>query len=403
MATLYDDISLGYHACGGSKVGKLYSFKPTDGSGDFTVTRAGTTAFTRTSDGYWKPAAANEPRFTYTNGGRSLLVEGAATRLNPNPYSVDKASWIKLGVRVEGDPATAGSELITNAADREFSSDTGFWIKGTGCTINDGVCTLNNPSGLSSLTKSAFYTIGKLYLLELEIKSISGTLNVANLGSLHAFTTTGIKKVFGTSEYNGISIYSSTGSIVIIDNVSVKEVSGFDCPFVDANGINTKRGRKLVATANNGSVNLAAPVVVTAATSYVNSVYIKRLVGTGTIYLVDVNGTDRAVTITSEWTRVQYAAAAAGTTGQIGIKMATAGDEVMMCYMPIEAGTVATSPIGGTEGTTQTRNADAETVDVPVGVTQIILTDLNDVETVVTSFSSPYQIPVGTWKSIIMK
>jgi len=60
------------------------------------------------------------------------------------------------------------------------------------------------------------------------------------------------------------------------------------------------------------------------------------------------------------------------------------------------------SLILGTEGSTVNRIADMETVTVPDGVTEITLTNTADVDTVVTSFSSPYQVPVGKWKSIIM-
>lgn len=37
-------------------------------------------------------------------------------------------------------------EKITNAADRDFSSDTGFWSKDTGITIADGVCHMNTTA-----------------------------------------------------------------------------------------------------------------------------------------------------------------------------------------------------------------------------------------------------------------
>jgi len=380
------------------KIGKLYSVLPADGSGDLTVTRAGTTAFTQTPSGYWKPAAANEPRLTYTGGVRGLLVEAAATRLNADPYSIEKPSWTKSGARVEGDPATAGNDILAG-----WDFTVGF--NTSSAVINDSNTFTTAAAG--GLFKLSIITVGKFYLCRIkgDTSAVAFNLQTTTGGIIYQQLTGSfdIEFYFQAQVNQGIFLRNVTAGTTNIDIFSVKEVSGFDCPFVDANGINTKQGRKLVATANNGSVKLATPVAVTAATSYVNYVYIKRLVGTGTIYLVDVNNTDRAVTVTSEWTRVQYAAAAAGATGQLGIKMATAGDEVMVCYMPIEAGTVATSPIGGAEGATQTRNADVETVNVPAGVTQIILTNMNDVETIVTSFSSPYQIPVGTWKSIIMK
>ncbi len=56
-----------------------------------------------------------------------------------------------------------------------------------------------------------------------------------------------------------------------------------------------------------------------------------------------------------------------------------------------------------TTGTAETRDADEITVDLPAGVTKATLTDMDDVETVDNDPADPYQIPVGTWKNIIME
>jgi len=64
------------------KAGKLYSVLPSDGSGDFDVSRNGTGTFIG-QDGFIKTALANEPRFEYNQDGtfRGILVEPAATNL----------------------------------------------------------------------------------------------------------------------------------------------------------------------------------------------------------------------------------------------------------------------------------------------------------------------------------
>ena len=63
------------------KAGKLYSLKPTEGTGDLDVVRA-TTATYVGSDGLIKTALANEVRFDYTNGScPSILVEPQRTNL----------------------------------------------------------------------------------------------------------------------------------------------------------------------------------------------------------------------------------------------------------------------------------------------------------------------------------
>ena len=64
------------------KAGKLYSVLPSDGSGDFDVSRNGTGTFIG-QDGFIKTALANEPRFEYNLDGtfKGILVEPAATNL----------------------------------------------------------------------------------------------------------------------------------------------------------------------------------------------------------------------------------------------------------------------------------------------------------------------------------
>jgi hypothetical protein len=65
----------------GTKASKLYAIKPTDGSGDLTVTRA-TTATRINASGLISSVAANVPRLDYTNSTcPSILVEGQRTNL----------------------------------------------------------------------------------------------------------------------------------------------------------------------------------------------------------------------------------------------------------------------------------------------------------------------------------
>jgi len=64
---LYDSASL-LVTPNGYKASKIYSAKPTDGSGDLTFTRA-STAMRRNSSGIWESVANNVPRLQYPVGG----------------------------------------------------------------------------------------------------------------------------------------------------------------------------------------------------------------------------------------------------------------------------------------------------------------------------------------------
>ena len=78
--SLFDSASL-VVTPNGVKEGKLYSIKPTDGSGDLSVVRA-TTATRVNSSGLVESVATNVPRLDYTNGScPSILVEPQRTNL----------------------------------------------------------------------------------------------------------------------------------------------------------------------------------------------------------------------------------------------------------------------------------------------------------------------------------
>jgi hypothetical protein len=82
---------------------------------------------------------------------------------------------------------------------------------------------------------------------------------------------------------------------------------------------------RLTATTNNGYIVDAAPVV---GTGKITSVWIKRITGTGAVYLANGGGsTWEAVTVTTSWTRVSSKIDGGADTGQ-GIKLATSGDAV---------------------------------------------------------------------------
>jgi hypothetical protein len=77
------------------KAGKLYSIKPTDGSGDLDVVRA-TTATRVNSAGLIESVANNVPRLDYTNGScPSILVEPQRTNLFLRSEEFDNAYWGK--------------------------------------------------------------------------------------------------------------------------------------------------------------------------------------------------------------------------------------------------------------------------------------------------------------------
>lgn len=119
------------------------------------------------------------------------------------------------------------TELITNAADREFTSDTGFWERSAGVEIIDGVCRYTNASPYTVVYRTHLLTVGKCYKITYTIKNYtSGLLRV------HIGTDGVIRNSNGTyTEYlvaNLDTIYFSTihsTATYDLDDVSVKEAA----------------------------------------------------------------------------------------------------------------------------------------------------------------------------------
>jgi hypothetical protein len=115
----------------GYKASKIYSLKPTDGSGDLTFTRA-TTATRINSLGVWESVAINVPRLQYPIGGGcpSLLIEPQKTNifLNSNApatqtITVTNATVYTISVRGIGVATLSGAATgVITGTNNEGSS-----------------------------------------------------------------------------------------------------------------------------------------------------------------------------------------------------------------------------------------------------------------------------------------
>lgn len=138
----------------GYKAGKLYSVLPTNGDGDFTVTR--NTAATRVNkNGLIEEVASNVPRLDYSDGGcPSLLLEPTSTNLIPYSEDFSDASWIKQ-------PNTTFTYNTTEALSPDGTNNATKAV-GNG---TDGILT-SNVSATGVVARSIY------------LKSVTGTVNV---------------------------------------------------------------------------------------------------------------------------------------------------------------------------------------------------------------------------------
>jgi len=183
--SFYDDASLIMYPSG-YKEDKLYSVKPTDGTGDFTFTRA-----------------------------------SSATRINSDGL-IETVSVL-------------GSELVTNG---DFATDTD-WSKGANWTISGGSANALNSVGYERIVQLGTLPAG-VYQITFTISSYTnGTIlpiiggTSCSLVSGNGTFTQNVTVVASTTITQIVSHPTFTGSI---DNVSIKEVIGTDVPRIDYTG-----------------------------------------------------------------------------------------------------------------------------------------------------------------------
>jgi hypothetical protein len=90
---------------------------------------------------------------------------------------------------------------------------------------------------------------------------------------------------------------------------------------------------------------------------YTVSIWVKRITGTGNVFLRAVVNADTLIAVTSDWQRFTATVTSTTTTIRIGVKLATSGDAVAIWGGQVELGSYATSYIPTTT-TAVTRLAD---------------------------------------------
>ena len=102
------------------------------------------------------------------------------------------------------------TEMITAQADREFTSDTGWWNKTSGVTIGSGTCTIISTTGEYQTLSRTILDPLKYCRCTIKVTSIIG-------GALYVGTTGGIILPVITTPgvYTGISLIGGDGTIVV--------------------------------------------------------------------------------------------------------------------------------------------------------------------------------------------
>lgn len=192
----------------GTKASKLYAIKPTDGSGDLTVTRA-TTATRVNSAGLIESVAVNVPRLDYTNSTcPSILLERQRTNVLTNSDGLITTYPVKGGNIVQAVTPISG---FSNSVEFQNNLTTSYLYKtfgttsGTTYSISAFVQMNDNsaPNPTSNSTSGDFsLLISGEFATNLNVERI-GTSNVYRVSG--RFTSINVNANYGVIKFTGQS------------------------------------------------------------------------------------------------------------------------------------------------------------------------------------------------------
>jgi hypothetical protein len=128
-----------------------------------------------------------------------------------------------------GDFSELGSEIITPDANRDFSSNTGYWTLETGVTIANGKINFTDAANNRSFYKLNLITSGKTYKLEITISGyVKGFIDSNNGNNFTFPSSNGTHTVYFVGGNPHLVIGANGTTTLSIDNISVKQVDPND-------------------------------------------------------------------------------------------------------------------------------------------------------------------------------
>ena len=216
--SFFDDASL-VMIPSGYKTSKVYSVKPTDGSGDLTFSRASTATRVNAS-GLVASVASNVPRLDYTNSTcPKLLLEPQRTNLVLYSEALN-AVWTLNAITVTPDAATSPSGVVN--ADKLIATAV------AGAKYAFQLLTVTNAV---AYTSSAYFKAAEYNYAFMRLGGITGNPYVIyNLATQAVVATSGLTSSTISSVGNGwyrVTVTATQTSVVLAPVVMVIPSTGY--------------------------------------------------------------------------------------------------------------------------------------------------------------------------------
>lgn len=219
----------------GVKASKLYSYKPTNGNGDFVWSR-NSTAYRMNQSGVLELMGTNVPRVDYTNTCPELLIEKQSINIALQSETFDNATWAKTNVVVTADSGNAPTGFAL--ADR---------LVGTGASaIEQTITTIADTYTVSCWVKR---NTGTNQTFRLKFNSgFSGNLTATDTWQRFTYTTTST----AASNLWGIASDSSNNNYDILAWGFQVELSDYATSYIPTNTVSVTRLKDVCYNTANG-------------------------------------------------------------------------------------------------------------------------------------------------------
>jgi len=219
----------------GVKASKLYSYKPTNGNGDFVWSR-NSTAYRMNQSGSLELMGTNVPRVDYTNTCPELLIEKQSINIALQSETFDNATWAKTNVVVTADSGNAPTGFAL--ADR---------LVGTGASaIEQTITTIADTYTVSCWVKR---NTGTNQTFRLKFNSgFSGNLTATDTWQRFTYTTIST----AASNLWGIASDSSNNNYDILAWGFQVELSDYATSYIPTNTVSITRLKDVCYNTANG-------------------------------------------------------------------------------------------------------------------------------------------------------
>jgi uncharacterized protein (TIGR02145 family) len=159
---------------------------------------------------------------------RDIYPDMFSVEIGEENYTTSNLEMVAtpLGIPLSHVTTSANTEKITATADRDFSSDTGWWTKGSGVSIGSGVATYTSVGAGVGLTKASQMTVGTWYKATYTLTRTGGTFRFGSQGVIRS--SSGTYTEYMKAAATTLGFYAVTTFTGTLDDISVQEVGWAD-------------------------------------------------------------------------------------------------------------------------------------------------------------------------------